>query len=165
MQAETNGPPLEVARLSNAVEGIPGISEASVGKTNLSDIAVSDLSLGGFYADLPIAVLRRSDGALPTELLLSIDFSISKDVQGLKALEFLAWWVRDQSRGGENMQLRSIALPPIAGGTVQLGETLRFTIDWFYNDPTENAAKVLQAIDNAAHDLETVIRLYQEAFQ
>ena len=27
-------------------------------------------------------------------------------------LEFLAWWVRDQSRGGELIQMRPVALPP-----------------------------------------------------
>lgn len=40
-------------------------TEAELGKTYLPDIKVADLSLPGPYADLPIAALRRSNGALP----------------------------------------------------------------------------------------------------
>lgn len=68
-------------------------TEAELGKTYLPDIKVADLSLLGPYADLPIAALRRSNGALPE--------------------------VRDEARGGENMQIRSIGLPPMTGNNKQ----------------------------------------------
>lgn len=156
--------PAEVMRLINTVETIPGVEEANVGKIYLPDVNASDLSLPGVYADLPIAAIRRTNGGLPDELLLSIDFSIFKDQAGLKALEFLAWWVRDQSRSGENMQLRAIGLPPMAGETKQLGETLRFTIDWFYVNPAQDIDAVLKALDEASMGLEQAFDIYAEAF-
>ncbi|MEL7258044.1 MAG: hypothetical protein AAFN80_09405, partial [Pseudomonadota bacterium] len=107
--------PEEVARLKQAVMAVPGIKTVGIGKLYLPDIAVSDLSLPGHFADLPIAALRRSNGALQDELLISIGFSIVPDESGMKAAEFLAWWVRDLSRSGDNMQLRAMALPPMAG--------------------------------------------------
>ncbi len=164
IQVAADETPAEVTRLSNAVEAIPGVDEASVGNIYLPDISLANLSLPGTYADLPIASIRRSNGGLPDELLISIDFSITRDARGLKALEFLAWWVKDQSRGGENMQLRAIGLPPIAGKTVQLGDALRFTIDWFYVSPSQDMTEVLKALSRSASALEFDISLYEEAF-
>jgi hypothetical protein len=158
------GLPDEVSRLVTAVASLPGVSEAQVEKTYLPDVKVSELSLPGAYADLPIAALRRSKGALPDELLLSINFRIRKDESGLKALEFLSWWTRDQSRGGENMQLRAIGLPPVIGKDRQLGHTLRFTIDWFYANPSQDMSKVLAAIAGKAKSLEAAADLYRSAF-
>src|SRR5262245_16246718 len=158
------GLPKEVSRLVSAVASVPGVSEARVEKTYLPDVKVSDLSLPGPYADLPIAALRRSKGALSAEMLLSINFRIQRNDSGLKALEFLSWWTRDQSRAGENMQIRSIGLPPIAGDKKQLGHTLRFTIDWFYSNPSQDMSKLLAAVDDKAKSLETATGIYKPAF-
>jgi len=158
------GVPKEVTQLVNAVTAIPGISAAQLEKTYLPNVKVSDLSLPGPYADLPIATLRRSKGALPDELLISINFRIRRADSGLKALEFLSWWTRDQSRSGENMQLRAIGLPPIVGNNKQLGNTLQFTIDWFYSDPSQDLSKVLAAIAEKARSLETATGIYKSAF-
>ena len=183
MQSMANEAPKEVARLTEAVKAIPGITDVELGKVYLPDVAISDLSLPGAYADLPAAALRRTKGALatirpakplslrrtkgalPDELLLSIGFSIERDEKGLKALEFLAWWTRDQARGGENMQLRALALPPMAGNTKQLGQTLRFTIDWFYSNPSQDIGVVMKALDETAASLELATHLYRPAFQ
>ena len=156
--------PEEVARLKQAVLAVPGVNTVGIGRQYLPDIAVSDLSLPGHYADLPIAALRRSNGALQDELLISIGFSITPDESGVKAVEFLAWWVRDLSRSGENMQLRAMALPPMVGEDVQLGETLRFTIDWFYIDPDEDVSRLLGAVDDMAASLDASLALYRKAF-
>jgi len=138
------GVPKEVTQLVNAVTAIPGVSAAQLEKTYLPNVKVSDLSLPGPYADLPIAALRRSKGALPDELLISINF--------------------DQSRSGENMQLRALGLPPIVGNNKQLGNTLQFTIDWFYSDPSQDLSKVLAAIAEKARSLETATGIYKSAF-
>jgi len=156
--------PPEVSRLISAVSSVIGTTEVEVDKTYLPEVEVSDLSLPGAYADLPIAMLRRSKGALPEEQLLSINFRIERNEAGLKALEFLSWWVRDQSRGGTNMQIRSIGLPPIAGDRKQLGSTLRFTIDWFYASATSNMQEVLAAMGSKAKELELAVKLYGAAF-
>src|SRR5262245_12390188 len=107
--------PKEVKELVAAVKAIKGVTEVQAGKTYLPDIKAADLTLPGPYADLPIAAIRRTKGGLKNEQLVSIDFNVQRDEAGLKALEFLSWWVRDESRGGENMQIRSIGLPPMAG--------------------------------------------------
>jgi len=164
-EAETSEPPPEVSRLVAAVTSIPGATSVEVEKTFLPDIAVADLSLPGFFAFLPIAALRRSNGALPEELLLSINFKIERSEAGLKALEFLSWWTRDQSRGGANMQIRSVGLPPQVGNTIQLGQTLSFTIDWFYADPSGDIGKLLSAVDEKAKEIEFSFTLYARCFE
>jgi hypothetical protein len=158
------GPPPQVIRLQSAISALPGITEVQVDKTYLPSVEVSDLSLPGPYADLPIAVLRRSKGALPNELLISIGFRIKRDEAGLKALEFMSWWVRDQSRGGEEIQIRSIGLPPIAGPSKQLGQTLRFTIDWFYRNPKQDLSQMMSAVEEKAKSIELAYDLYKPAF-
>ena len=163
-QASAQGEPPAVRRLSVAVLSVPGVATAEIGKTYLPDIKVAELSLPGPFAELPIAALRRSNGGLPNELLISINFTIQRNESGLKALEFLSWWARDQSRGGENVQLRSIGLPPIAGATKQLGTTLRFSLDWFYTSQSQDMSVVLRAIEDKAQSLELARKLYGSAF-
>jgi len=164
-EVETSEPPPEVSRLVAAITSIPGVTWVEVEKTFLPNIAVADLSLPGSFAFLPIAALRRSNGALPQELLLSINFRIERSEAGLKALEFLSWWTRDQSRGGTNMQIRSVGLPPRVENTIQLGRTLSFTIDWFYAEPSEDIGKLLSAIDGIAKDIEFSITMYARCFE
>lgn len=164
MSAAAQTLPAEVTRLRTAVEAVPGASEVSVGRVHPADIALEDLSLPGAFADLPAAALRRSGGARPGEVLISINFDITRGERGLKALEFLAWWVRDRARAGHDMQLRALARPPMAGGEVQLGQTLRFTIDWFLVPPSDDMADLLAALDEAANALEQMTRLYAGAF-
>ncbi|MES2612167.1 MAG: hypothetical protein V4679_18085 [Pseudomonadota bacterium] len=162
-EPDQDAPP-EVVRLIAALTAIPGVTQAQLDNTYLPEVAVSDLSLPGPYADLPIAALRRSNGALENELLLSLEFRIQRNEAGLRAAEFLSWWVRDQSRGGENMQIRTIGQPPMVAGEQQLGRTLRFTIDWFYADTSEDTANVLSAVGGKALALELATNMYKDAF-
>ena len=164
-QTETSTLPAEVQRLDRAIAGVPGISSVEISRVYLPDVALSDLSLPGPYGDLPAAALRRSDGGLAEETLISIRFEISRDEVGLEGLEFLAWWVRDRARAGHNVQLRAIGLPPMVGGVKQLGTTLSFSIDMFHENPAQDVARLLRALDEAAASAETVTRLYGEAFQ
>lgn len=143
-----------VQRLINAVSSIPGIRDAAVNRHDLSELTVGDLSLQPF-ADLPLAVLRRSQGGLPDELLIEIEFTLERDVAGPLALEFLSWWVRDAARSGSMMQLRSVALPPLRQ---QFGETLAFRIDWFYADAEQNMERLLAAVDQRAESLELALK-------
>lgn len=62
------------------------------------------------------------------------------------------------------MQIRSIGLPPIAGNNKQLGHTLRFTVDWFYSNPSKDMSKLLAAVADMAKELETATALYKSAF-
>ena len=156
--------PAEVQRLISAIAGVPGVSSVGISRIYLPDLELSDLSLPGPYGDLPAAALRRSGGGLPEETLITVSFQISRNEMGLWGLEFLAWWVRDRARAGHNVQLRAIGLPPMAGGTEQLGSTLSFSIDMFHENPTQDVALMLKALDDAAASAETFTRLYEEAF-
>lgn len=142
-----------VQRLINAVSSIPGVRTASVTKQDLSELAVDELSLLP-YADLPLAVLRRSEGALSHEVLIGIEFELDGGPAGLLALEFLSWWVRDAARSGALMQLRSLALPPLEQ---QFGQTLKFTVDWFHADPQQDLERLLVAVDERAANLEATL--------
>lgn len=163
-EPDQDAPP-EVVRLIAAITAIPGVTRAQLDNTYLPDVALADLSLpNGPHADLPIAALRRSGGALGNELLLSLEFRIQRNEGGLRAAEFLSWWVREQSRLGENMQLRTLGQPPMVAGEQQLGRTLRFNIDWFYTDTSEDMANVLSAIGGKALALELATEMYKDAF-
>ncbi|MGH1421177.1 MAG: hypothetical protein ACRBEQ_05120 [Hyphomonas sp.] len=154
--AEGNDMPGEVVALENAFRAVPGIYDVSVGKNILTadDIqAIDKLSFGGVYADLPIAMLRRSKGNLENEILINVEFRIEKNVNGLKALEFLSWHVRDSSRSGENLQIRSIGLPPQGNEHVQLGHTLRFWFEAYIVTESEEMSAVLVRISELAGDL------------
>jgi hypothetical protein len=120
-----------------------------VEKIDLAEIPESDFSLPP-YGDLPLGALRRTRGAVPNEVLISVNFGISCDATGLDALEFIAWWVRDSARGGSPIQIRALALPPIGD---QFGTTLRFAIDYFYVDPDEDIGKLIAKVGELADGL------------
>ena len=157
--------PSEVEYFQKTIQSISGINDANITKVYLPEILVEDLSLPGFFADLPIAILRRSGGARKEELLITIDFKISRNEEGLKGLEFLAWWVRDISRAGTDIQLRAIGLSPLVGEQVRLGETLRFAIDWFYYSESQNMEVLLNEIGNLGKSLEESFKLHKDAFE
>jgi hypothetical protein len=157
LQARGADLPPEVRELQKAFESMSGITDAAVDKTDVSGIPASDLGLLP-YGDLPIGALRRTKGGMEHEVVVSVDFGITRDARGLKALEFVSWWVRDQARGGEPIQVRSLALPPIGK---QFGTTLRFTVDYFHSDPDEDAGKLLAKIAELARGLETAKDIYE----
>ncbi len=164
IEPDQDAPP-EVVRLIAALTAIPGVTRAQLDNTYLPDVALADLAQpGGPHADLPIAALRRSKGALANEVLLSLEFRIQRNEAGLRAAEFLSWWVREQARLGENMQLRTLGQPPMVAGEQQLGRTLRFTIDWFYADTSEDMVNVLSAVGGKALALELATKMYKDAF-
>jgi hypothetical protein len=162
--SNAQGLPAEVRQLSTTVESINGVKDVEVRRTLLDGLAIEDLMLPGPTADLPIAAIRRTSGGLPNENLISVFFSIDRNEAGLKALEFFSWWVRDQSRGGENVQIRSIGLPPIIQDRKQLGSTLRFSVDFFLVQPDQDMHKLLRAVGAKADALAESIQYCKAAF-
>jgi hypothetical protein len=67
----------------------------------------SALSLPGEFGDLPHAAIRRTPGGLQGEFLITAELLFTQDYTGWIALEFLAWWVRDLSRSGHIVQMRT----------------------------------------------------------
>jgi len=165
--ANAGGPPEQVIALESAFRSVPGISEASVEKHYYSKedlIKLEELNFGGKYADLPIAMLKRSEGNPQNEVLIVVEFRIEMKEQGLKALEFLSWWVRDQSRSGENLQIRTIGLPPMAGDKIQLGNTLRFWFEAYIVTESEDIKLVLAEMGKLANSINENLKFYEKAF-
>jgi hypothetical protein len=150
--------PPEVEAFHVALKRLAGVIEVDTGLKALEQFGPDTYSLPGEFGDLPHALLRRSNGGLPNEAWANTQFTLSRNEAGWLTLEFLAWWVRDQSRGGELIQMRPMALPP-KGFEVQLGRTLKFIIDHFAICP-DNPAPMLKLIQSRAADLSQSIDIY-----
>lgn len=153
--------PPEVKAFHDAMLRIPGIVDVSTGLKDLAEFTPDTYSFPGEFGDLPHALLRRTNGGLENEAWANTEFETSKDGAGWIAIEFVAWWVRDMSRSKEQIQLRTMALPPVAGKK-QLGTTLRFIIDHFIICPGGDTAVALTMIQNRAESLNDSIDEYQE---
>ena len=86
-------------------------------------------------------------------MLVTATVWFDADSRGWVALEFLAWWVRDLSRGGQAVHMRPLALPPVGYGT-QLGRTLKFAIEFFFINQGESLGPVLKKLGDLAESLE-----------
>ena len=148
--------PPEVEALEEAFSAVPGIHSVDISnhhydKNNLEEAEA--LYFAGPFADLPIAMLKRTGGNLEKELLIAVEFRIEPNEKGLKGLEFLSWWVRDASRSGKNWQIRTIGLPPVIGEETQLGETLRFWFEAYVVTEEEDMGQVLEKVGLLAESL------------
>ncbi|MEM7065020.1 MAG: hypothetical protein AAF572_17905 [Cyanobacteria bacterium P01_B01_bin.77] len=148
--------PRQVRSFHQSLCRFKGVVEVNTGIKKLDKISPQEYQLPGKMGDLPHALLNRTQGGLPNEAWANTDVILSYDRAGWLALEFLAWWIRDQSRNGEQIQMRPLALSPVADDEIQLGHTLKFVIDHFcvLSDPSPEAMLALlgargQALNNA----------------
>ena len=156
----TSYPP-QVEALHAALRRLVAVGEVTTGLKNLADYEPRTYSFPGEFGDLPHALLRRTGGGLPDEAWANTEFELAKDAGGWLTLEFLAWWVRDCSRAGDQIQLRPMALPPKAY-EVQLGHTLKFIIDQFVTCPSGDKEAALQLMQEQADSLNSAIDSYTE---
>jgi hypothetical protein len=152
--------PKEIELFQKTLESLKGIENVCSGIDNLEGIKGSELGSSSF-SHLPIATLLRTDGGLNDEVMLQFEFTLDRSVESLISLEFLSWFIRDHSRGGGLIQLRTFALPPKAGNYSQLGETLKFHIDYFVENAPETLQPILDKISNLNTSLELFIKLYE----
>ena len=135
-----NDYPKQVKCFHDALYRFRGVIEVNTGLKSLDTIPLEHYKLPGKMGDLPHALLKRTQGGLANEAWANTDVILSYDRAGWLTLEFLAWWVREQSRSGEPIQMRPQALSPLAGEDIQLGHTLKFVVDHFCilsdNSPT-----------------------------
>jgi len=115
--------PPQIESLCSVLQELPGIIKVDASHTPLHDIKVKDMSLVP-YGDLPHAAIRRTDGGLAAEALGQLFITFSPTIESWRTLEFLSWQVRDWSRSGLNVQIRTRGLPPMVGETIQLGSSL-----------------------------------------
>ena len=153
--------PTEVEALHHALRRLAGTCGTTTGLKWLPDFEPDSYSLPGELGDLPHALLRRTNGGLNDEALATTEITLTRDEAGWLTLEFLAWWVRDLSRSGEQIQLRALALPPKAF-EVQFGRTLKFAIDHLATCPGGDPAPMLALLNERAKSLERAIDFYAE---
>lgn len=154
--------PEPVQALHDAIDRLPGVTEIDLGIRRLDGVSEQALSLPGEFGDLPHLAIRRTQGGLADEVLVTAEVRLEQSFAGWIALEFLAWWVRDLSRGGHWVQMRPLALPPIAYGT-QLGRTLKFAVEFFFINSEPSSAPVLAKIADYANSLNSNIDDYAQA--
>ena len=154
--------PEPVQKLHDALLQLPGIKEAELGLQSLEGIDETVLSLPGEFADLPHVAIRRTNGGQKGEILVTAKIRFRRNQEGWIALEFLAWWVRDLSRSGNLIQMRPLALPPVAY-EVQLGRTLQFVIEFFFVKTDEDNRAILEEIGKHADSLAGNLEDYKEA--
>jgi hypothetical protein len=145
--------PTEVESFHQAMQRLVAVQQVDTGLKDLSSYTPDTYSFPGEFGDLPHALLRRSGGGLENEAWANTEFELSRDEAGWLTLEFLAWWVRDLSRAGEQIQLRPMALPPKTY-TVQLGRTLKFIIDQFIVCDNGNNDVALEVMQKRANSLD-----------
>lgn len=152
--------PPEIERLRTIIFTMPGVVEVEAEHAFLEDFNVEDLSLASF-GDLPHATIRRTSGGLQGEALGQVFIALSPTVQSWRTLEFISWQVRDWSRAGQNIQIRTRGLPPIVGDRIQLGSSLRVIIDLFVSGLDVDPGKLLRNLDEFAKAIELSLRLYR----
>ncbi|MBS0266884.1 MAG: hypothetical protein JSS02_33465 [Planctomycetes bacterium] len=153
--------PPEVETLHAALGRLIAVTSVVTGLKNLAHFEPSTYSLPGEFGDLPHALLRRTDGGLADEMWAHTEFELSPDEAGWLTLEFLAWWVRDLSRSGRQIQLRPMALPPRAQ-EVQLGHTLKFIIDHLVVCPGDGIEAMLAELQERGESLSSNIDDYAD---
>jgi hypothetical protein len=154
--------PEPVQRMHDTIAALPGVRSVELGIQRIEETSVHALSLPGEFADLPHVAIRRTKGGLKDETLVTATIVFDPSREGWVALEFLAWWVRDQSRAGEQVQLRALALPPV-GYATQLGRTLKFVVEWFFIDGSEDGEPILKKMGKLAESLASNRSDYEQA--
>lgn len=152
--------PNQVKSFHQALYRLRGVVEVNTGLKLLDKVPVDSYSIPGKMGDLPHALLRRTQGGLTNEAWANTDVILSYDRAGWLTLEFLSWWVRDQSCSGEQIQIRSQALTPLVGEEIQLGHTLKFVIDHFCLLPDQRPEPMLALLEVRGQALNTAIETY-----
>ena len=152
--------PKEIEAFQQSLNTLQGIENVCSGIDNLEGISNEELQSPD-YAHLPIGALRRTQGGLKDEVMLQFEFSLDGSKEALISLEFLSWFIRDQARSGKLIQLRTFALPPMTPKGLQLGQTLKFHIDYFVENAPDSLAPILEEIASIDHVLQTLISLYE----
>ena len=154
-----NYPP-QIERLRSVLKTLPGVIEVEANHTPLQDIKVEDMSLAA-CGDLPHAAIRRTNGGLPAEALGQVFITLAPAVESWRTLEFVSWQVRDWSRGGRTVQIRTRGLPPMVGEQIQLGSSLQIIIDFFIAGLDTDPERLLRQMDEFATDLDRSVQLYR----
>jgi hypothetical protein len=153
--------PKQVQALHKARRRLVAVKDVWPGPNNLAFYTPDTCSLPCEFGEIPHALLRRTKGGKKNEFWCHTEFRLSRDESGWLTLEFVAWWVRDLSRSGKQIQLRPMALPPKAY-EMQFGRTLKFIIDQFVMGDGKSNDAVLQIMQERADSLNQNIDDYAD---
>lgn len=151
--------PLYIENFHNTILKLKGVSTIESGIENLEFVNSESLKMHE-YSHLPHATLLRTEGGFKNEVLVQFEFTLDNSIESLHTLEFIAWFVRDSSRGGVEIQLRPYALPPATPNGSQLGKTLKFHIDLFIDSVEETLEPVFKVISELNKSMNLFIDLY-----
>jgi hypothetical protein len=154
--------PPKIEHFHAVLSSLPSVIDVSSGIESLQGVSAEDLRLPDFAA-WPIGALRRTNGGLEAEALIQFELRLTPDANAWRTIEFLAWFVRDQSRGGVAVQLRPFALSPEVAGQVQHGHTLCWHIDLFCDGIGSDLSPVLEQVETLARTLEIAMKVYATA--
>jgi len=145
----------------DAIEHLPGVRSVEMQILQLDSFSVAELQQPGEMQTLPQVLLRRTQGGLPGERLISTEIVFDQTHDGWISLEFLAWWVQDLARTGVNIQLRPLAEAPRGIG-LQLGRTLKFVLEIFLIEPDsdDDFTKELDQLLPFAEKLQAALHEY-----
>ena len=155
-----SGYPEAIQKFQNNILKLKGIVSIESGVENLEGITNEALGLFD-YTHMPHAALRRTNGGLENEVLCQFEFFIEKSETGLDSLEFIAWFFRDQARGGTKVQVRPFALPPETPYGRQFGDTLKFHIDIFQDNIIDTLDPLFEKIEEINKLFEFTIQMYK----
>jgi hypothetical protein len=150
--------PSEIESLRAVLLSLPGVTQVEAQHTPLEELQITDLTLPPL-GDLPHAALRRSGGGLPGEALGQIFVRFTPSAESWLTLEFLSWQVRDWSRSGKNVQIRTRGLPPVLG-RIQLGSTLGVIIEFFVDGLEKDPMALLKLLEDFGRDTKSSFELY-----
>jgi hypothetical protein len=156
--------PTEIEQLRTLLKSMPGVVNVDASHTPLEDVDNAQLSLLPF-GDLPHAAIQRTNGGLPTEALGQIFITLAPCSASWMTLEFISWQVRDWSRAGRGVQIRTRGLPPAIGTQLQLGSSLQVIIDFFVSGMDLEPGRLLGEIQEFAMDLTESLELYSLDWQ
>jgi hypothetical protein len=152
--------PPAIEALTNVLLALPGVESVEAKHTPLEELDVADLGFVPF-GDLPHAAILRTKGGLRGEALGQVFVEFRPELESWRTLEFLSWQVRDSSRAGKRIQIRSRGLPPFIGGEIQLGTTLVFIIEFFVDGMDVDPQRLLKEIAEFAGDIQSSLKIYR----
>ena len=156
--------PKEVQAFHDALASLEAVGEIGSSVQCLWGITAEVLTFVDF-GDFPHAAIRWAGGGAQDQALAQFKFRIEPSLWGWRTLEFLAWWVRDQSRSGTNIQLRPNALPPITALGTQFGQTLKFQLDLFAVIRGDDLTPLLLTTQQLADSLKSGIVTYKAVLE
>lgn len=145
--------PPEVNAMFLSLTRLPGVVSVNANVQSLEGLELDSIGLLPFH-NYPHMVLRVLGGGKKGQGIVWFEFKLKPDNSGWKALEILAWWVKDLSRSGHDVQLRPVASPPVIGGDIQLGRTLSFQIEMLFEAEGDDLSGVLAEIKDLARWLD-----------